>query len=190
MFPSSSDQSRASRLAASELRAWETTIALRISLQKPLDLANQLPPRTDNANNNWIIPSDSEELGDKNSCEVQSSALQHINSMASILSNGQQGRTDNATLKRKAVEMTSLDNDELDPWDRISQLQNGLQDRWATVLNKWHSRVSFGSEHAKDKLKVFNRTFWQQVSYVVMRVETNDDVILTDSSTDRRQIRN
>lgn len=147
MFPSSSDQSRASRLAASELRAWETTIALRISLQKPLDLANQLPPRT---NVNWMEPSDS------------SIAIQHLNSMASILSNGQQGRTDNATLKRKAEMITSLD-DELDPWDLISELQNGLQDRWTTVLNKWHSRVSFGSEHAKDRLKVFNRTFWQQV---------------------------
>lgn len=160
MFPSSSDQSRASRLAASELRAWETTIALRISLQKPLDLANQLPPRT---NVNWMKPSDSEELIVKNSYEVQSIALQHLHCMASILSNGQQGHTDNATLKRKAAEMiTSLD-DELDPWDRISQLQNDLQDRWTTVLNKWHSRVSFGSEHAKDRLKVFNRTFWQQV---------------------------
>lgn len=160
MFPSSSDQSRASRLAASELRAWETTIALRISLQKPLDLANQLPPRT---NVNWMKPSDCEELSDKNSYEVQSIALQHLNSMASILSNGQQGRTDNATLKRKASEMiTSLD-DELDPWDRILQLQNGLQDRWTTVVNKWHSRVSFGSEHAKDRLKAFNQTFWQQV---------------------------
>lgn len=168
MFPSSSDQSRASRLAASELRAWETTIALRISLQKPLDLANQLPSRTNDDDVNWaMIPSDSEELGDKNSYEVQSSALQHLNTMASLLTNGKQGRTDDATLKRKAVEITSLD-DELDPWDRISQLQNGLQDRWATVLNKWHSRVSFGSEHAKDRLKVFNRTFWQQVCMYVM----------------------
>ena len=50
-------------------------------------------------------------------------------------------------------------------WDTIISAQAALEkkSKWADVLNLWHARMNFGSEHVKSKLKVFNKNLWDQV---------------------------
>ena len=38
-----------------------------------------------------------------------------------------------------------------------------LRPFWMETVNKWHARLHFGSEQAKQKMKMFNKTVWQQV---------------------------
>ena len=137
----------ASALAGDHLKAWEKTLAFRVSLQKPLDLANQLPLAFNHAD------------------DTVSALTNQIRSQMSALSDlleQQIVHTDKATATLKKKKGSAEDDDEL--WEQLYKQQSELQTtRWEPVLNKWHARLNFGSEKTKAKLKVFTQSMWDQV---------------------------
>ena len=48
-------------------------------------------------------------------------------------------------------------------WDDIMNQRSKLTSKWKNVLNKWHSRLQFGSKDALMKMKTFKNSFWDNV---------------------------
>ena len=141
------DHLSASALAGVHLNAWEKTLALRVSLQKPLDLANQLPLSIDH--NDDTLKSLSDQLRNQMSALSDLLEQQVVNHDRSL-----------SVVKKKKVD--SDEDGEL--WEQLYKQQSELQEtRWEPVLNKWHARLNFGSEKTKAKLKVFTQSMWNQV---------------------------
>jgi hypothetical protein len=150
MFASKDDSHlSASVLASNQLKVWEGALALRVSLQKPMDGVGMLPVD---------VP-----LFDSNHSDLAECATllgRHLRKqtyeLASVLDAS-------AGLKRKAAELSEdCDVDTL--WESTLRTQEALQkQKWEPVLNKWHARLNFGSEGTKAKLKVFTQTMWDQV---------------------------
>lgn len=149
MFSSTTQEHlTASALAGDHLKAWEKTLAFRVSLQKPLDLANQLPITLDYQD--APLESLSEQL--HNQVCVLSDLLD------------QQIVRDEKSLVGIKKKKTAVDDD-LALWEQLYTQQTEFQTtRWEPVLNKWHARLNFGSEKTKAKLKVFTQSMWDQVS--------------------------
>eukprot|EP01039_Chlorochromonas_danica_P009339 gene9339-10307_t len=115
---------------------WEETLSLRIALQKPLDLANQLP----------VI--DLQELftQEKKKKKKKQEEVE-----------GEDGGDDDEHVEEEGNPQTLL------LWSRIENCQNMLQSGWEVTLNKWSARLHYGSEKAKAQLKVFNQSAWDQI---------------------------
>lgn len=148
MFSSTTQEHlTASALAGDHLKAWEKTLAFRVSLQKPLDLANQLPVTLNQ--NDYTLSSLSDQLHSQ------------ISTLSDLL--GQQIlHADKTTTTSKKRKGSVGDDEEL--WEQLYKQQSELQTtRWEPVLNKWHARLNFGSEKTKAKLKVFTQSMWDQV---------------------------
>jgi len=154
MFASTTqDHISASVNAGLHLHSWEKTLALRVSLQKPLDLANRLPAEFSIA--------DKGEIYDNLSVLTNQLRKQLIDG-SDMLSSEVHRSTLERPVKQKRVAADADDVDAL--WKDLYQAQNQLQTlRWEPVLNKWHARLNFGSEKTKAKLKVFTQTMWDQV---------------------------
>jgi hypothetical protein len=143
MFASSDrDHVAASVLANDYAKMWENTLALRVSLQKPLDTAGQLP-------------SDNEPISQA-VCDQLRSRLAELSLVTELV-------TQKSERKRKLVDDSkgrTIDEE----WEHIISSQSDLQSsKWEPTLNKWHARLNFGSEATKAKLKVFTQTMWDQV---------------------------
>ena len=131
------DHVAASVLAGNHMQAWEKSLALRVSLQKPLDLAASLPVGDISSSSESLVNQLSKQLGTLSGVLEQEATR-----------NGYKAK------KRTASECDLQDRD--DVWESIQETQN--------FLHKWHARLNFGSEKTKAKLKVFTQTMWSQVS--------------------------
>lgn len=151
MFASTTqDHISASVNAGLHLHSWEKTLALRVSLQKPLDLANRLPSE--------FSVSDKGEIYDHLSVLTNQLRKQVIDGSDLLNSEVQRSTSERPVKQKRAAD----DMDAL--WKDLYQAQTQLQTlRWEPVLNKWHARLNFGSEKTKAKLKVFTQTMWDQV---------------------------
>ena len=60
--------------------------------------------------------------------------------------------------------LLSRDNKKLEKvnWNDISSLTEKLKFGWKDTVNKWHSRLQYGTENSS-KMKTFKKTFWEQV---------------------------
>lgn len=156
MFASTTqDHISASVLAGLHLRSWEKTLALRVSIQKPMDLANRLPAE-------FAVPSDGKGELFENLSVLTNQLKRQVHDMSDLL-NSEVQRSSDKSVKHKAAKVDTGDMDAL--WNDLYNAQNQLQTlRWEPVLNKWHARLNFGSEKTKAKLKVFTQTMWNQVS--------------------------
>eukprot|EP01032_Pedospumella_encystans_P027423 gene27423-30995_t len=164
MFASTTqDHISASVNAGLHLHSWEKTLALRVSLQKPLDLANRLPSE--------FGVSDKGEIYDHLSVLTNQLRKQVLDG-SDLLNSEVQRSTSERPVKQKRAAAGADDMDAL--WKDLYQAQTQLQTlRWEPVLNKWHARLNFGSEKTKAKLKVFTQTMWDQV----------EDTLLDDHRT-------
>lgn len=131
------NQSRvvASQQALLNLRVWESCLSLRISLQKILEIANKLP----------VLES---SLTDLESSGVESKLIQ------SALGNLYEMLQPSPNLKRKRSDIL---------WEDISDQYEVNSVKWKDVLNKWNSRLNFGSKDTQSKMKTFRQTLWEQV---------------------------
>lgn len=155
MFASTTqDHISASVLAGLHLRAWEKALALRVSIQKPLDLANRLPAE-------FAVSKDSKDETSENLIGLTNQLKRQVYDVADLLSSEVQ-RSSGQAVKSKSVRSETADIHTL--WDDLYSAQTQLQTtRWEPILNKWHARLNFGSEKTKSKLKVFTQTMWNQV---------------------------
>ena len=155
---SQTNQLAAAALANEHMKAWEKTLALRISLQKSLDIGNQLPTESvldlyNNDKDNEIVHASSDlakslQVVLRELVDATNTQAEHITSDGSF----------KATKRKRA--------DETVTWDQVQESQDHMNAYWERVVNKWHARLNFGSEHVKSKLKVFNQTIWNQVTSV------------------------
>ena len=134
----------ASKMAAEHIKLWEKTLSLRISLQKAVDFGNQLPVEEEETSN--AKPSEMVDL--LTSCQSL------VDSLTTMLED-QAVAPGAKKRKRGAIGECS--------WDRVFEAQQQLRPHWEEVVNKWHSRLQFGSNEAASKMKTFKQTLWEQV---------------------------
>ena len=148
MFASTEqDHISSSIVAGNHLKVWERALALRVSLQKPLDTANSLPAH---------------ESFTEGSSLVINQLKTQIEDLSGVLN--QQVRLSSTEERSKKRKMSDLADPTDTLWASLIESQNALQTAcWEPVLNKWHSRLNFGSENTKAKLRVFTQTMWDQV---------------------------
>ena len=150
---SSADQLRASSLANEHTKGWEQLLALRISLQKSIDIGNKLPCE------------EYEEVyqADKELNEARNDLCSDLRTVLGDLTNVLNAQAEvipsetefNGSTKRKRNSDIS--------WEDVIASQNHMDPYWEKVVNKWHARLNFGSEQNKSKLKTFNHSVWNQV---------------------------
>ena len=148
-----SDSSRAAQLAQLHLKTWEAGLALRISLQKPLDVCNKLPVFSERTEENIEGGVASDEIRGR------------LADMMELL----EAQKPTASKKRK-FDAFSADEDEI--WEHISHIQSDLKSDWKPTVDKWHARLNYGSEKAKSSLKILSSTIWEQVNHVLLAWES------------------
>ena len=141
---------KTSRAANVHISAWEHFLSLRMSLQKPLDIANQFP-----VGNDFSLIVSGSSKAKEHSDEL-------IKNMRGTLSSLVTDLVDCSGENVKAVKLGS-DSDLDQQWKLVSNIISDLRPNWKNVLNKWHSRLHFGSDNVKAGFKVFNHTIWDQV---------------------------
>lgn len=157
---SKSGTSAASSACAVQAKCYEKLLSLRISLQKCLDLVNTLPI------------TDSPPTGDS------MDEVAELSSKSLKLMTGMMGKQCAVAEKRKAGEMNESDSDSDNDnanksergdeyYDRILKYQKGMAPSWQSIVNKWHSRLNYGSEKAQSKMRVFNRSLFEQVDILI-----------------------
>jgi hypothetical protein len=130
-----------STAASKQLKMFDQSIGLRISLQRLNDAANQLP-----VDDNLLFD---ENVEIRNISEI----LTDLKYLLKIQMKGSENSS-NHNFGSSNIETE---------WNDIIELQNKLTESWEPIVNKWHARVNFGSEKVKSSMKIFNRTIWQQV---------------------------
>lgn len=156
---SSSSQSRGHGEAAStQVKAFEKTLALRIALQKVLDVGNKLPVRETSTGDSVDVYEGVEE-----SEEFQESSANCGRALRSLTSMLAKERAEG-----KGENMTSgeVDISENPTWEEIESIQQDLRPNWEKVVNKLHARINFGSDTAQSKLRVFNQKIWDQIGSI------------------------
>ena len=129
---------QASKHASLQLKSWEQILSLRISLQKVIESANKFP----------TIEEDNEEFISNESNELLESTTVSLYKMLEVSTGAE----------------SSYDESEGPiTWEQIDDLQSTSQNHWKDVLNKWHSRLQFGSKEAVSRMKTFKQTFYEQV---------------------------
>eukprot|EP00981_Chlorochromonas_danica_P000523 scaffold106_cov177-Ochromonas_danica.AAC.7 len=166
---------------------WEETLSLRIALQKPFDLANQLPVidlqelfTQEKKKKKKKEEEEGEDGGDDdehveeegNPQTLRESLYNTTTQLLTLLEEQSSTATTTSTTsvsgsahdekKKKTKKEVVVNNDEV-LWSRIENCQNMLQSGWEVTLNKWSARLHYGSEKAKAQLKVFNQSAWDQI---------------------------
>lgn len=156
---SSAPSTSSSSVAASEQqRCWEQLLSFRISLQRGLDIGNQLPVLAHLLESN---KSDNEE-DDIIKNETNNNLTEILTDLHQML--GSQSANNDNDSKSNNKKRKNKNNDEDDiTWEKIQATQVNLRDHWESTINKWHARLHFGSEQKKSKMRVFNQTIWEQV---------------------------
>ena len=140
----------ASQQAQLHLKIWESSLSLRITLQKALETANKLP-----LINCTAIESDS--VYPSIDISHLESAIESIFAMLQP----QQGPVSSAESKRKRKRGENI------VWEDISSQHKTNRLKWENVLNKWNSRLHFGSKDSQSKMKTFKQTYWEQVCMII-----------------------
>jgi hypothetical protein len=151
-FASNRGQRAAALAAAEHIKVWEKTLSYRITLQKLVDNANKLACATE----------DVRQYADNEAV----SALRETNSqlVAQVKELLELQQTPSSESRRSTKRKLDDFGDDLDgAWQSICSVQNSLQPRWEETINKWHSRLNFGTFDATSKMKTFKQTLWQQV---------------------------
>ncbi|KAJ1413059.1 hypothetical protein B484DRAFT_482413 [Ochromonadaceae sp. CCMP2298] len=165
----------ASLLAKQHLLTFELALALRVTLQKPLDVSGRLP-----AHLPVSLPGVSHS-----SAQLTEKVGACLSEMVGVL-DAEVGRKELSGQKRnRELERDSEGAIDLDSaWELISSQQQQLQPKWEAVTNKWHARLNFGSEKAKAKMKTFTHSLWDQVGDTLLderRAKEKSRLPLADS---------
>lgn len=131
-----SPSSSASSAAAKSSEIWTKALTFRISLQKPLDLANMLPVARSIQDHDNLIDSKLELV----------SILSDLISMLS---------------QEKEIDRKDIAKGDLQKfwWPKIVREIASKRVKWETVVNQWQARLRVHST----TLKTFNETIWSQV---------------------------
>lgn len=138
----------AAQLAHLHLKTWDSSVALRIALQRSLDVSNQIP----------VFKSDTEKyMGGIDSEELCGCLAELISLLEMQLPLSREGGT-----KKRKLDTASADSGQI--WEHLESIQSEMRSNWIPVVDKWHARLNYGSEKSKSKLKILRTTIWDQVS--------------------------
>ena len=88
----------------------------------------------------------------------------------------------NNTLNNKKCKVESYEIDQL--WESLERSHKQLVPEWKCIVDKWNSRMNFGNENAKSKLKVLNYSMWDQINEVLsddLKVNEKSRMLFQDS---------
>ena len=171
---SSSSSAAASEAANSQVKGFEKVLALRITLQKALDVGNKFPVRENNEDKAEAGSKKRKGVwGDVNGSEdfqeCQSNCNKALASLSSLLQKERDQEIGNDTSDVVATANPS--------WEELYSMQQELRPNWEKVVNKLHARLNFGSDTAQSKMRVFNQKIWDQVTSI-----TNDETRMIEKS--------
>ena len=158
LFTSSSQSRDHGEAAATQVKAFEKTLALRIGLQKVLDVGNRLPLREaspEKINTVYDGIEESEEFQ-----ESSATCGRALRSLTSLLAK------ERAEGKGENVTSGEVEISENPTWEEIFSMQQELRPNWENVVNKLHARLNFGSDTAQSKMRVFNQKIWDQIASI------------------------
>ena len=154
-------QADVSANAAFQVKGYEQMLSLRIALQKVLDEGNKFPVRELHAY----------ETNDSDYTDLTNSIQTCVRNVTGLLTAQVPGEGDKGDgRKRRRADSdsgSSSSGDKALSWDEIMAPQQKLQASWEASVNRWHSRLHYGSEKVQSKLRVFNQTLWEQVNEVL-----------------------
>ena len=142
------DNTEIPKVAGLQIKAWEQLLSFRISLQRSLDIINKYPAVEDFN----ILHDNNEDI--RNTNESLLSTLGSVADNLVSLLEDQVHSDDKKTKKRVRNSSPS--------WERLSTVDNILQKKWQSVVNKQYSRLHFGSDELHSKMKVINKSLWDQ----------------------------
>mmetsp|Transcript_6355 Transcript_6355/g.9509 ORF Transcript_6355/g.9509 Transcript_6355/m.9509 type:complete len:303 (+) Transcript_6355:3-911(+) len=141
------DQRLSSTLATNIIKTQDELLGFRIALQRPLEIIQRFPVAIERVDAD-DDPSIATFFDERDQIAATLKALISDILKSKVFCKG--------TKDKSNVSVS---------WSNVLSAQENIesQSRWKEVLNKWHARMNFGSDHVKNKLKVFNRTFWDQI---------------------------
>jgi hypothetical protein len=137
------NESAAARSALKQIKVFEQIIGLRIMLQKPLEVTSQLPLCSEN------------DVFFK-SADMRNMSREYSLLIAELMRSASSAGASNQNVTANFSDM----------WTSIYSQQTEMEHKWKNVIDKWHARVNFGSEHMKSKLKVLNFSICEQVLFL------------------------
>ena len=149
---SSTGSTEAASCGLEQAKAWDNLVKIRLSLQKPLELGNELPVQTGSSDERKLC-----------STYIRKS----LSSLERIVVD-QLPATDKSRKRARIEEVKNfkdLNSEEI--WNHLNDTHKTLQPQWKAVTDKWHARLNFGSEQAKSKLKVLNYSMWDQIDNII-----------------------
>lgn len=153
------DKIIASEVASQQVSIWEKALEYRIHLQRVIDLANKMPIN---------FP----EISDVTVQAVSTESINSLQFMVSDLIDASDMRLSNETRPKKRMrEILERGNSKSNVnvlTEEIVKIHANRIPFWKSSIEKLHSRVHFGSEQAKSKLKVFNQTMWTHVDTLLL----------------------
>ena len=171
---SSSSSAAASEAANSQVKGFEKVLALRITLQKALDVGNKFPVRENNEDKAEAGSKKRKGVwGDVNGSEDFQECQSNCNKALASLSSLLQKERDQEIGNDSSDVVASANPD----WEELYSMQQELRPNWEKVVNKLHARLNFGSDTAQSKMRVFNQKIWDQVASI-----TNDETRMIEKS--------
>lgn len=155
MFSTSGTSSRlaASTVASVQTKSYDQILAMRISLQKLLEVGNKLPGRE---------MLDQAKAATDDVIEAQHKLASALDStlytLTTLLADQAPGTAPSSSSSKQPRSTQSLS------WEEVQAPLTALRPKWEATLDKWNARLHFGSEGKQSKLKVFNRRVWEQIA--------------------------
>ena len=146
--------------ALDQCKAWDHLLRARIALQRTVDICNTLPVMNGNVTSNEQITCSN--ILKRSLIEIQDAVTiqEPINNVGT------------PSMKKSKID---IDSDQL--WLRLEQSHKSLVPEWKNIIDKWNSRMNFGHESGKSKLKVLNYSMWDQINEVL-----SDDLKVSEKS--------
>ena len=149
MFSSSSSRLTASENAAKQAAVYESSLSMRIHLQKVVDVGNSLPGKSMVS----AAKGQSDEvIGAYH--KLNTSLDSTLKQLTSLLETQVPSSSSSSSSASSKSPMT---------WEAVVAPQMLLRPHWEATLDKWNARLHFGSERKQSKLKVFNQKLWGQI---------------------------
>eukprot|EP01038_Epipyxis_sp_PR26KG_P010553 gene10553-14178_t len=158
MFAKSSNSNeKIGSLVTEYTKLYDSTLGLRVSLQKVVDEGNKLP---------LFVADDNNIVSNEEYNSLQSNAKTLLKCLAATVDLQVDNNDHNNSKLINNNKRKREDNDL--SWDDIIAPQTKMMNKWEIVLNRWHARLNFGSESVKSKMKVFNHSLTQQVDDLLL----------------------
>jgi protein AATF/BFR2 len=168
--PNTLSVSEVSDSAVTRVNQYEKLLSLRISLQKLIEDGNKFPCKIHHA----VEGQDNDITNLSTNLHI---CLRDLNDILVSQASANSDEKSSALAKKRKRQDAAVSTDRFVEWEDIISAQNNLKASWEVSINRWYSRLHYGSEKTQSKMRVFNRTLWEQVDE-----QLQDDVVCLQKS--------